>query len=58
MTRTWGKIASLLVAGGMLFQNSCLPDNFWAGLWGYTLVDGTTAALRNTVLNALGLQLP
>lgn len=60
MTRcfTWCRKISLVLASGLLFAGSCAPDNLWAEIWGYTLVDGTTAAVRNTVLNAVGLQLP
>ncbi len=44
--------ALLYVSGG------CIPENLWADILGATIIDGTIAAVRNTVLVGAGLETP
>jgi hypothetical protein len=48
--------AALLSAGGTLFSaGSCLPENYFATLWGDTVVTGVTNAVLQAVLTNVGL---
>lgn len=48
----------LTFGSGFLAAGGCLPDNLWANLLGGSIITGTVEALRNTVLDAMGLSLP
>lgn len=49
------KIAVLTVLGISTLAAGCVPDNLWSDIWGYTIIDGTVAVLRDTLLALLGL---
>jgi hypothetical protein len=46
---------SILIMTGCLMSGGCLPDNFWPGVWGNTVIDGTISAILANALTALGL---
>lgn len=37
---------------------ACVPDNLWADIWGYSIIQGVIEGLRNTALVGAGLQTP
>jgi hypothetical protein len=43
----------LVLMGGVLFagSGSCLPDNFWSGLLGDTIIAGATSVVVETVVS-------
>lgn len=56
------RVKGLCLAGSTLvifgFGGSCLPDNLWADVLGYSIIQGTAEAIRNTLLVAANLQTP
>lgn len=46
------KWCRFVVYGGIIMSvsGSCLPDNFWAGLLGDTIVSGATVAVVDAVM--------
>lgn len=60
IVRCYWKVVTLGAMGGLLLSvgGSCVPDNLWADIWGYSLIQGVTEAVRNTVLVGAGLQTP
>ncbi len=49
------KFAVLTVLGISTLAAGCVPDNLWSDIWGYTIIDGTAAVLRDALLGLLGL---
>lgn len=49
------KWCRLVLMGGVLFagSGSCLPDNFWAGLLGDTIISGATAVVVETIVSGV-----
>lgn len=49
----------LAVSGALLYvSGGCVPENLWADILGATIIDGTIAAFRNTILVGAGLETP
>ncbi len=49
--------AVLATAGGLLWvagAGSCLPQNFWSGFLGDTIISGTTSAVIDTIVAQAG----
>ncbi len=47
------QFAVLLVLGFSTLAAGCVPDNLWSDIWGYTIIDGTVAILRDALLAVL-----
>ena len=55
MKAMWFTAGTVVMLSG---TGSCLPDNLWADVLGYSIITGLIEAARNTALVAVNMQTP